>query len=315
MNFKKAVSLGVFLFLLFFIVACGEQSFKKADIRLLNSKKSNESNRDVEIDENESEFIIETNSSDSKVVLNPTIENMDRNNSTTETNESIVALVVKESAKSDKVQLAELEAKLKAETLAMQSKHNISLKKLEADKAKLLKEKEVALAKLESDREIAKVKELNKKELSLLELKSQEKIALAKIKTQKDLSKNEEKVALSRAVTDSDIAIAQLKNQRELADKNISFYKMVVMMVVGLIVLILLIVYSINSKKRKSELKMHENELRHKEYMETTKQQNEHIGKMLDVIIDENADSGIKKEIVQLLREQEEKGNLIEYKK
>jgi hypothetical protein len=276
MNLKKRVYLGVigyvkyilYILSIFLIVACGEQSFDKSDVRLLNINKSSKS-----------KF---------------TKESLDRNSSI-DSNKSIAVSVVKKSLKSDELQLAELE--------------------IEAERAKLLKEKEVALAKLESDREIAKVKELNKKELSLLELKSQEKIALAKIKTQKDLSKNEEKVALSRAVTDRDIAIAQLKNQRELADKNISFYKMVVMMVVGLIVLILLIVYSINSKKRKSELKMHENELRHKEYMETTKQQNEHIGKMLDVIIDENADSGIKKEIVQLLREQEEKGNLIEYKK
>jgi hypothetical protein len=333
MNLKKTVSLGVSIFLLFVIVACGEQSFKKADIRLLNSKKSNES-----------ELIIETNSSDSKeVVLNPTIANMDRNSSTTETNESI-ALVVKESAKSDKIQLAELEAKLKAETLAMQSKHNISLKKLEADKAKLLKEKEVALAKLESEKEIAKTKELNRKELSLLELESQEKmviaklesqkslskeqkeldkikslndkeVALAKIQTQKDISKNEEKIALSRAVSDKEIAIARLQNERELADKNIAFYKMIAMMVVGLIVLLLLIVYFINSRKRKNELKIHEDELRHKEYMEASRQHNEHIGKMLDVITDANADKGVKKEIVRLLKDQGKKGTLIEYKR
>jgi hypothetical protein len=76
-----------------------------------------------------------------------------------------------------------------------------------------------------------------------------------------------------------------------------------------------LILYFINSRKRKNELKIHEDELRHKEYMEASRQHNEHIGKMLDVITDANADKGVKKEIVRLLKEQGKKGNLIEHKR
>ncbi len=165
---------------------------------------------------------------------------------------------------------------------------------------KLIKEKEIVLAKLESQEKMAMAKLETQKSLS----KEQKELALAKIQIQKDISKNDEEIALAR-----------LKNEKELADKNIAFYKMIAMMVMGVVVLALLMVYLINSRKRKNELKIHQDELRHKEYMESTRQQNEHIGKMLDVILDENADKSVKKEIVRLLKDQGKKGNLIEHKR
>jgi len=343
----------IFIWLLFFMLSCQEQSLKDVDIRLLDTKKGSELNqtsKSTEVnnsnskiisekkDENESQQVVEINNSKSITL------SMEKNDSIIESNESIVIPIAKNSTKTNEVELAKIEADAKAETLAMRSQHNISLKKLEAEKAKLLKEKEVALAKLESDKEIEKVKESNKKELSLLELKSQEKmvlakletqknilkeqkeldkikslndkeIALAKIRTQKDISKNEEKMVINKTVSDKEIAIAKLENERELVDKNIAFYQMIAMMVVGVIVLALLILYFISSRKRKNELKIHQDELRHKEYMEASRQHNAHIGKMLDVITDENADKGVKKEIVRLLKDQGKKGNLIEYKR
>ncbi|SFV65695.1 hypothetical protein MNB_SV-12-230 [hydrothermal vent metagenome] len=235
-------------------------------------------------------------------------------NSSTESNDSI-AMLVENGSKSEELQLAELEAKMRAESLAMKSQYDISLKKLETDNTKILNEKEVALAKLESDKEIAKEKESNRKELSILELKSREKMALAKLDSKKELSQGQKELDRINSSNNKEIALAKLKSQKELADKNIAFYKMIAIMVVGLVVLALLIVYFINRRKRKNELQIHEDELRHKEYMEASRQHNEHIGKMLDVITDANADKGVKKEIVRLLKDQGKKSNLIEHKR
>ncbi|NEW60129.1 hypothetical protein GSY74_02430 [Sulfurovum sp. bin170] len=316
----------IYISVLFFIVACGEQSFKEVDIRLLNSKESSESKEQLIVENNISKPIekvikdtnlsqsIKEESNLSRVVAVNSQKSKDLN-SYTEINDSISVLVVENSSKSEELQLAELEAKMRAETLAMQSKYDISLKKLETDNTKVLKEKEVALAKLESDKEIAKDKELNRKELSILELESREKMALAKLESQKSLSQGQKELDSTEFSNNREIALAKLNNQKELVDKNIAFYKMIAMMVVGLVVLALLIIYFINRRKRKNELKIHEDELRHKEYMEASRQHNEHIGKMLDVITDANADKGVKKEIVRLLKDQGKKGNLIEHKR
>jgi type III secretory pathway component EscU len=93
------------------------------------------------------------------------------------------------------------------------------------------------------------------------------------------------------------------------------FYKMIAIAITSILVLGLLIVYFINRRKRNNELKMHQDELRHKEYMEASKQHNEHVKRMLDIITDESADKVVKKEVVRLLKEQGKKGNLIEHKR
>jgi type III secretory pathway component EscU len=109
--------------------------------------------------------------------------------------------------------------------------------------------------------------------------------------------------------SDKEIALAKLNSQKELADKNLIFYKMIAIAITALLVLGLLIIYFISRKKRINELKMHQDELRHKEYMEASKQHNEHVRKMLDIIIDESADKTVKKEVVRLLKEQGKKSN------
>jgi hypothetical protein len=251
-----------------------------------------------------------------------------------ESNQSVLPpVVITTTGEHSKLQLAELEKRIQIETLAMQSKHDLSLKKLEANRAKILKEKEVALAKLESKEKmamsqlqskeaLAKVdaqnrhsealaklasqKELsaNNKELDKVKSSNEKEIALAKFQAQKDMAKNEEKIALAR-----------LANEKELVDKNIAFYKTIAMMITGILLLALLILFFINRRKRKNELQIHEDALRHKEYLEANKMHNEHIKKMLDIITDESADKGVKKEIVRLLKEQGKKGNIIEYKR
>jgi hypothetical protein len=49
--------------------------------------------------------------------------------------------------------------------------------------------------------------------------------------------------------------------------------------------------------------------------MEATKQHNENMRKMLDIIIDEQIDKDLKKDMIKLLKEEGKKGRMIEHKK
>ena len=363
----------VSIYILFFLLACGNQDFDKMDIRLLNSKKSvieksDNNTKELEpqkVEEESQKLELQNSSSEIKPLKSiekdeemPIVKSKEENieidsNSSisistieSDINDSIVVVskeINRTTPKSEKVLLAELDAKAKSEALAMQSQYSISLKKLEANNRKLLTDKELALAKIENQKEIEKKRIADKKELSLLEIKSKERLALAKLSSKKELSKsqkelnqekaindkevalaeletqkvisqNSSKTALQKAQSDKEIALAELANQKELTDKNIAFYKMIAIAITALLVLGLLIVYFINRKKRTNELKMHQDELRHKEYMEASRQHNEHVKKMLDIITDESADKAVKKEVIRLLKEQGKKGNLIEHR-
>jgi len=246
----------------------------------------------------------------------------------------------------DPLKLAAIEAKMKKELLSLKIQHEQSLKSMELaiKKSQALQAKEIALAKLSHQKEIEKIKASDEKELAASKLDIQQKIemakiasqkeldakqkaieeakaiqekevALAKLQTQKELAQRQEAVDIAQAKRDKEVALATLHNSAMMSDKQLEFYKMIAMIVTGLIVLGLLILYFIVQRKRKNELKLQENELQHQAYLEASKQHNEHVKKMLEIITDENMDKGIKKEMMRLLKDQSSQANLIEHKK
>ena len=79
-----------------------------------------------------------------------------------------------------------------------------------------------------------------------------------------------------------------------------------ILLVVGtvLILLILTLLLWIHRKNKAQEAKMHEETLRHEEFMQASQQHHEKITKMLDIVVDEKTDKNVKKELVKLLKEQ-----------
>jgi hypothetical protein len=245
----------------------------------------------------------------------------------------------------DRVKLAEIEAKMREELLSLKIQHEQSLKEMELaiKKNQALQIKEIEMTKLAQEQEIQKQKASDEKELSTIKLSNQQKIEMAKIASQKELEAKQKAIEEARVIYEKEVALAKLKTQRELAqrqervklaeakrekevalatlksekinsDKRLEFYKMIAIIITGLIVFGLLILYFIVQRKRKNEIKLQENELRHKEYLEASKQHNEHVKRMLEIITDEGMDKGIKKEMMRLLKDQSSQANLIEHK-
>jgi hypothetical protein len=82
-----------------------------------------------------------------------------------------------------------------------------------------------------------------------------------------------------------------------------------------LLLLVLLLLLWIHRKNKAQEAKMHEDTLRHEEFMQASQQHHEKITKMLDIVVDEKTDKNVKKELVKLLKDQGDGPALLEEKK
>ena len=176
--------------------------------------------------------------------------------------------------KSESLLLAELSAQSKWELIKLEAQHEKELKELE---------KELTLAKLNSQKEMENSKLANEKEIKLATLKS-----------------------------NKEIAIAEHETRVQTQDKDNALYQLITLITAGVVVLFIFILFLMHRRSKNIQIKLHQDELRHREMMEANKQHNENVRKMLEIIADENADKGVKEELVHLLKQQE--NLLIEHK-
>lgn len=199
-------------------------------------------------------------------------------------------------------------ATLEKEKTIAQEQASLEEKKVELE---ALNQKEIELAKLASQKALS----LHEKEMAKEKSLYDKEVALAKLETQKTISENEQKLSESKVVNDKEIALAKLEIEKEQKEKDLELYKIITAVVAGLVILILLIIYMMHRRNKKIELQLHEEELMQQKYMEASKQHNENLRKMLEIVTDEKTDKGIKKEIVRLLKDQGKQSDLIEHKK
>ena len=173
--------------------------------------------------------------------------------------------------------------------IELQKLQNKNLENLESIKAKNLEKIETIRAQKEQ-----KIKELEVK-----------KVATEALSKEKQL-----KIEANKSIT-----LAQIASQKEIskAKEQSSFYKLTAI-AIAIIALIWLLFYFLNKQsKRSHEAKLKEQELNFQAYMQESKLKHENLGKMLDIIKDENSDKEIKKEMTKLLSHN--KKNLLEHKK
>ena len=283
-----------------FFIGCGNDSYyeNKEKVRLLNAKESNQT-VEVKAEKNTTSTPIvvkkpikTTVAIDEKETKSPQIENEDNETHLKSIDTKMINLA--EISKFDK-EMAWKGFELESE-----------LKKLEIEQKSVIiaNEKEIALAKIEQEKLLAQKRAVSDQKKAELEAQNLKEIELAKLESQKAIALNEKEVAL-----------AELEVNREQKDKELELYKLIAAVVAGLVILILLIIYMIHRRNKKIQLQLHEDELMHQKYMEASKQHNENLKKMLDIVTDEKIDKGIKKDIVRLLKDQGKQSDLIEHKK
>lgn len=162
------------------------------------------------------------------------------------------------------------------------------------------------------------------KEVALAKLKSQESLQLATIeaKSKEEVKRIESEGLRAKALAEKEVYLQAQQIQKEIAaskeqtvvltqEKDLSFYKIVIAVVTVLVLVLLLIYFLIHRKNKLIEVKLHEEKLRHEASMQANAHHHEKIGRMLEIIADENLNEHVRHTLIDILKGQESNQNLI----
>ncbi len=162
--------------------------------------------------------------------------------------------------------------------------------------------------------------------LTAMQAKHQE--ALATITAQKETKLQQLALEKSKSADRTREMIAAVENQRKIAvekerqqtaiiiqrDRSALHQQYLIAAVIALI-LIILLGYSIHRHNQTLKRTLHEDKLRHKEYMLASQQQHERIQKTMEILASESTDKHLKKELIKLLKDQHsEQPKLLKHK-
>jgi len=156
-------------------------------------------------------------------------------------------------------------------------------------------EEHIALTAMEAKHQEALASITAKKETTLQELALEKSKSADRAKQAIIASENQRKIAIEKERQQATIII-----ERERA----TLYQQYLIAAVIVFMLLILLVYVIHRRNQALKLKLHEDTLRHKEYMLIGQQQHERINKTLEILASESTDKVLKKELVKLLKDQ-----------
>lgn len=152
-----------------------------------------------------------------------------------------------------------------------------------------------------------KLEELkNKHQERLASIEAQKATKVKELEVQKSQIESNSKIVLSSQEQQSKIILQEKKAAFEsvaFKDRNIT-RRLYLAVGAGLLLMLILLYIVIHSKNQKLKAKIHESELKHKEYMQESKQHHERINKTLEIIANEKTDKTLKKDLVRLLKHQ-----------
>jgi hypothetical protein len=119
-------------------------------------------------------------------------------------------------------------------------------------------------------------------------------------------SENRRKIAVEQEKQQAAIAIEKEKQQATilLQKERGTLYQQYLIAAVIFFLVLMMLIYLIHRRNQSLKAKLHEDELRHKEYMQASKQHHERVNKTLEILASESTDKNLKKELVKLLKDQ-----------
>ena len=169
--------------------------------------------------------------------------------------------------------------------LKAQTEAKARLAEIEARKAERLKQLEARRAET-----VARLEAEKEQKIKALEL-------------QQTQSNNSANTQIAKARAQTDLAIEKERQARESArqKEQIAFNRQLLIAAITVILLLMLLFYLLYRHRHNVKLKLHEEELRHKAYLEASRQHHEKVTKVLDILADEGTDKHVKKELTKLL--------------
>ncbi|TQV63309.1 MAG: hypothetical protein FNT15_04110 [Sulfurovum sp.] len=179
--------------------------------------------------------------------------------------------------------------------------------KKDENQAYLLKDKNGTIEKLDAKSTLAKIEAQNKLETITIESEKEKELKRLDL----EIQKAQETTKREQIKSDKDVQIAKNNVSVQIEEKNISLYKIIVGVVLLLVILLSLLGYFIHRRNKNAQLKIHEDELRHKEAMQANMYYNNHMSKMLDILVDEKIDGNVKQDVAKILQDKTHDSKLL----
>ena len=190
--------------------------------------------------------------------------------------------------------------------------HKMTSTSLSSDN-KIRKSREDRAAEKDRAIELAKLKSEENLKLAQIEAKTKEKVKQIEVEATKLKVMSEKEVNLENQKIQKAIAFLKEKTTLDTKDKDVYVKQIAIIAAISMLILVLLVYYIIQHKRRALELKIQEEKLKHEAYMQASTQQHEKITRVLEIIADKDTDEYIKSELITIIREQPQDRSLISY--
>jgi hypothetical protein len=172
----------------------------------------------------------------------------------------------------------------------------------------------------EAELELAKMKKEEKLELAKIEAQTQAELKRIEAESQKAQALAQKEAQIYEQNTKKEISTTQYRTEKEIADstqettlltqeRDIYLYRIMIAVATLIVIIALLVFYLMHRKNKAVELKLQEDKMKHEEFMQASSQYHEKTSKMLEIIADESTDKQLKKELVRILRYQDQNQN------
>jgi len=168
------------------------------------------------------------------------------------------------------------------------------------------REEKIALTAMEAAHQEKLATIAAQKEMTLKKLEVEQRKASEQAREKIAASENQRQILIEQERQKAAILIEKEKQQTAtiLQKENATLYRQYLIAGIALFMMLMLFIYAIHHRNQKLKLKLHEEELRHRAYMQASKQHHERVNKTLEILANENTDKNLKKELVKLLKDQ-----------
>jgi len=175
------------------------------------------------------------------------------------------------------------------------------------------RERELLLAKMKSQEalEIAKIEAKSNAEIKRIETEALRAKIVAEKEAQLNAQQTQKEISQVQYQTQKDIAKSTQKVALQTQERDLYLYRIITAVVALLIFIIALLLYLAHRKSKATELKMQEDKIKHEQYTQASNQYHEKTNKMLEIISAEDTDKHVKKELIRILRYQDQNKNQI----
>jgi len=141
---------------------------------------------------------------------------------------------------------------------------------------------------------------------TLASIAAQKETRLQQLALEKRKSEDQTRERINASENQRRITIEKERQQAAimLEKERSTLYQQYLIATVIVFILLTLLGYFIYQRHQALKLKLHEDELRHKELMLASQQHHERINKTLEILASEKTDKQLKKELVRLLKDQ-----------